>query len=186
MFLATLCALCEIITYIPDLPLPRSARLSSETSGSTANTSAALTSPLKRCTASSSRVLQALGHTLSQLMTRSEVTQVEDEKMLRESIRWIGVVEKEGLQVLPEYEAHLTTVATASLHLVNSENHAKYMAMVETWRRVILGGSGDVYFLGLFQQSLFRSSESGLHNEFYCSLLLVVMIAVVALCFWPV
>lgn len=70
-----------------------------------------------------------------------------------ESVKWIGVIEKEGLQVLPGYEAHLNAAATASLRLGKSKDHAKYLGKMEGWRRVVWGIPEQG---GVFQQSLFR------------------------------
>ena len=59
----------------------------------------------------------ARAYSLSQSYTGSDVTRADDEKMLQESIKWIGVVEKEGLHVLEEYEFHIIGSAVASLCL---------------------------------------------------------------------
>ena len=98
----------------------------------------------------------ARAYALTQSSTGSDTTRADDEKMLRESIKWIGVVENEGLQVLEEYEFHMTGAAVASLRLRKLEDHAKYWAKVEAWRLVVRGGSFEAHQLGLFQQSLFR------------------------------
>jgi len=58
--------------------------------------------------------------------------------MLRDSITWAGVAEKEGLQVLREYEFHLVGAAVASSRLRDWEEYAKYCAKVEALRPVFM------------------------------------------------
>ena len=74
----------------------------------------------------------ARGYALSQPLSGSDATRAEDTKMLCNSIKWIGMIEKQESQMLGEYEAHLTAAATASLRLgKNSEGHGMYMAIAE-------------------------------------------------------
>jgi hypothetical protein len=165
-FSATLCALRDIrdgeeitITYIPDLTPAAAKRQNVLGHFGFDCKCASCTNPSSeevRCIIVQNAV-SARAYALSQSLTGSDATRVDDESMLLESVRWIGVIEKEGLHVLREYEAHLTAAATASLRLSNSEDHAKYMTMAEAWRRVVLGSSmhGDDD-PARFQQSLFR------------------------------
>ena len=153
-FSATLCALRDIkngeeitITYIPDLTLDA-------TKCQTALGHFGFVCNCASCTNPSSEDLKRV-IVQSVCPPSQSVTLADHEKVLRESIKWIRAIEKEGLQVLPEYEAHLTAAATASLVLGNSKDHAKYTAIVDAWRRVVWG----VPQQGLFRQSLFRVYE---------------------------
>jgi hypothetical protein len=74
-------------------------------------------------------------------------SQAEETRRLEESLRWLEMIEEEGLQRLPAYERHMDAVARSSMFLGKMENFVKYNPLRSAWSNAT---SGNPQVLMLF------------------------------------